>query len=209
MDGVFMFKLVKLVVLLLAVLGVFYAGTLMKDRNVLHDQLIRLHVVADSDDPQAQEVKLQVRDAVLEKVDTIVNKASSKEEVAQLLQQNLSELEETANSVLEKAKQIPDAVVSLKEETFPTRHYDTFSLPAGVYDSLKVTIGRGEGKNWWCVVFPQLCIPAASQDVEDVAVGAGFSDQLSKTLTTKDGYEIRFWLLDCMGKVQNWLHKRW
>jgi stage II sporulation protein R len=65
-----------------------------------------------------------------------------------------------------------------------------------------VTIGDGEGKNWWCVVFPDLCGAAAAVDVEDTAVEAGISDSLSKTLTLADGYQIRFWLLDCIGKLQ-------
>ena len=95
------------------------------------------------------------------------------------------------------------ANVTLKKETFGTRVYDTFSLPAGVYDSLRIVIGAGEGRNWWCVVFPGLCVPAASEGVEDVAVSAGFSEELGKTLTGEEPYEIRFLLLDWLGRVEN------
>jgi hypothetical protein len=74
----------------------------------------------------------------------------------------------------------------LRKEEFPKREYDTFTLPAGVYDSLRVTIGEGTGRNWWCVVFPSLCIPAASEETKDVAAGAGFSDSLSGAITGED-----------------------
>ena len=123
-----------------------------------------------------------------------------------MLKGQLSALQEAANEVLQQNGENCEAVVTLRKETFPRREYDTFSLPAGVYDSLRITIGKGEGKNWWCVVFPDLCVPAASVEVEDVAVDAGFSNSLSKTLTGEEGYEIRFWILDCIGKLQNFLH---
>ena len=85
--------------------------------------------------------------------------------------------------------------VSLTEEAFPTRDYDTFSLPAGVYKALRVVIGEGEGKNWWCVVFPQLCMG------EGFVETSAMSDELSQTLTGE--YEIRFWLLEKLGQLKN------
>lgn len=201
-----MWKLFKSAVALLLVIGALYTYSVYKDRQVLNEQIIRLHVVADTNDPVDQELKLKVRDEVLRLVDTIKAEAASKEEALMRLQEQLPVLQEAANKVLSKEGKLYEAVVTLQEEAFPTRVYDTFSLPAGVYDSLRVTIGSGEGKNWWCVVFPELCIPAASAEVEDMAVDAGFSDSLSKTLTLQDGYEIRFWVLDCFGKLQNFFH---
>lgn len=201
-----MWKLLKTVVIILLVVGAVYTYSVYKDRETLNEQIIRLHVVADTDDPVDQELKLKVRDEILLLVDQIKDGAASKEEALVRLQEQLPALQEAANRVLSKEGKLYKAVVTLQEETFPTRIYDTFSLPAGVYDSLRVTIGSGEGKNWWCVVFPDLCVPAASAEVEDMAVDAGFSDTLSKTLTREDGYEIHFWLLDCFGKIQNFLH---
>lgn len=206
MDGVFMWKLLKSAIALLLVIGAVYTYSVYKDRETLNDQIIRLHVVADTDDPVDQEVKLLVRDEILRLVNTLKNGAASKEEAMTQLREQLPALQKAANAVLQQAGQKYRAVVSLQEEAFPTRDYDTFSLPAGVYDSLRVTIGSGEGKNWWCVVFPDLCVPAASAGVEDTAVEAGFSDTLSKTLTKEDGYEVRFWILDCFGKLQNLLY---
>lgn len=205
MDGVFMFKLLKKMVSLALVLGVVYAFFVFKDRQMLNDQIVRLHVVADSDDPEDQAVKLAVRDAVLEQMESLQAGAISKEEVMQLLQDNLPMLKEAADRVLEQCGSVAKAVVTLGKEAFPTRFYDTFSLPAGVYDSLRITIGEGEGQNWWCVVFPELCIPAASEGVQDTAAAAGFSDPLGKALTGTPGFELRFWVLDCIGKIQNYL----
>lgn len=201
-----MWKLLKSVVALLLVIGAVYTYSVYKDKQTLNEQIIRLHVVADTDDPADQELKLQVRDEILRLVHAIKEGASSKEEALTRLREQLPALEEAANAVLSKEGKEYHAAVTLDEEAFPTRFYDTFSLPAGIYDSLRVTIGSGQGKNWWCVVFPDLCMPAASAEVEDAAVAAGFSDTLSKTLTRQEGYEIRFLVLDCFGKLQNFLH---
>lgn len=201
-----MFKLLKSAAVILLVMGAVYAYSIYRDSQTLNKQIIRLHVVADTDNAVDQEVKLLVRDEVLRLVDSIKNGAKSKEEALMKLQEQLPSLQEAANAVLRSAGQDYDAVVTLQQEAFPTRNYETFSLPAGLYDSLRVTIGSGEGKNWWCVVFPDLCVPAASSDVEDTAVEAGFSDTLSKTLTREAGYEVRFWILDCFGKLRNFFH---
>ena len=90
--------------------------------------------------------------------------------------------------------------VSLTEEAFTTREYDTFSLPAGVYKALRIVIGEGEGKNWWCVVFPRLCVGTEADFVETASM-AGLSDDLTGALEGE--YEIRFWLLDKIGEIKN------
>lgn len=199
-----MWRLLKSAVCLFLVIVAVYAYSLYRDSKVLKDQIIRLHVVADTDNCEDQEVKLHVRDEVLRLVDTIKDGAASKEEALNRLRDQLPELQKAANRVIQQLGEHYNAVVTLQQEAFPTRFYDTFSLPAGVYDSLRITIGSGEGKNWWCVVFPDLCKPAVSVDVEDTAVEAGFSNSLSKTLTGESGYEVRFWILDCFGKLQNY-----
>ena len=76
-------------------------------------------------------------------------------------------------------------------------------MPAGTYDALRITVGEGQGQNWWCVVFPQLCLPAVSEGFEDTAAGAGFSDSLTGALEGE--YQVRFFLLDCLGWLENFL----
>ena len=202
-----MWKILKKLLVLVLIAGAFFAGTVIRDKKTLKDDIIRLHVVADSDNEADQAVKLQVRDAILAEVEQILATAENKKDAFVLLAQSLDHLQNTANEVLTALGVEDTAVVTLAEEAFPTRVYDTFSLPAGVYDSLRVTIGSGEGKNWWCVVFPKLCVPAASDEVEDVAAGAGFSDSLSNSLTGRNGYQVRFFFLDCLGKLENIFHK--
>ncbi len=200
-------KLLKLVSLLLVLAAGFYLGTVAMDKKILSDEVIRLHVVADSDSEADQAVKLKVRDAVLDYLDGVTEDTITKEQVATVLQEKLPELEAVANEVLEAEGLTDRATVTLQQEEFPTRQYETFTLPAGVYDSLRVIIGSGEGHNWWCVVFPSLCIPAAAQQVEDTAVGAGFTESLSGAITGEEEYEVRFFLLDCIGKLENFFFK--
>lgn len=176
---------------------------LISDYHTVTDQLIRLHVVANSDSEEDQAVKLQVKDAVVEKLEQIMQKMPDAEQAKAYLQSKLPELEELANRVLAEAGFQTKATVSLRQECFGVRQYDTFALPSGVYESLRIEIGSGEGKNWWCVVFPTLCIPATSEGFSDAAAGSGFSDTLTSTLTGQSGYELRFFFLDCLGKLEN------
>lgn len=201
-------KIAKLVGTLLLVAAAFYLGTIACDRQMLTDNLIRLHVVADSDSAEDQAVKLQVRDAITEKLGSVMDDFQDLKSAKAYLQEQLPVIEGIANDVLRSAGSACKAVVTLAKESFPTREYDTFTLPAGVYESLRVTIGSGEGKNWWCVVFPRLCVSATTDGFEDTAVGAGFSETLSDTLTGRPQYKVRFFLLDCFGWVENWIYEK-
>lgn len=208
MDGVFMRKIAKLIGTLLLLFAAFYLGTVANDKQVLSDSLIRLHVVADSDSAEDQSIKLQVRDAITAKLGTVMDEFPDLETAKAYLETQLPELERIANHVLEAAGNGCRAVVTLAKEAFPTREYDTFTLPAGIYESLRVTIGSGEGKNWWCVVFPSLCASATTDGFEDTAVSAGFSDRVAGTLTGKQEYRVRFFLLDCFGWMENWISQK-
>ena len=179
---------------------------LIRDRQMLRQELVRLHVVAASDSAEDQAVKLRVKDAVVNSLKADLEKCHSAEEASAYLQENLPKIEALSNRILREADCIDVAKASLKLEEFPTRDYDTFSLPAGIYQALRITIGEGEGHNWWCVAFPGLCLPATTSGFEDAASCAGLSDGLTATLEEKPGYEIRFWLLDALGCVENFLH---
>ena len=97
--------------------------------------------------------------------------------------------------------------MTFDREAFPVRHYDSFSLPSGVYHSLRISLGSAQGQNWWCVVFPRLCLPAAGEDFQEVAAGGGFSQPLTDTLTQKEGYRIRFFTLDLLGRIENFFFR--
>ena len=182
-----------------------WIGMLLADRHKLRQELIRFHVVAASDSQQDQAVKLQVRDAVLGAFRGELQNLQDMEQAKAYLQENLPKIEAIANDVLAQAGFSDRAKASLCVEEFTTRVYDTFALPAGIYESLRIVIGEGEGHNWWCVVFPSLCLPATSEGFEEVACGAGFSDTLTDTL--EGNHEIRFFVLDVLGSVENFLHR--
>lgn len=203
MDGVFMRKLMRRIVFCFLLAALVWCGTLIADREALNEELIRLHVVANSDSEADQTIKLRVRDAVVESLQSAMSDVADVEQAKAYLQENLPKIQEIANSVLKEAGYDGEAVVTLCKEAFDTRYYDTFTLPAGVYEALRITIGEGEGHNWWCVVFPTLCVPATSEGFEDVAAGAGFSDALNGALTGETEYEVRFYLLDALGRLEN------
>ena len=208
MDGVFMRKFAWIMGLTL-VLGVFvYMRSVAMDKKQLSEDLLRLHVVAASDSEADQAVKLAVRDAVLEQVDKLTAGAETAEEVKAILNENRELLENAANETLMVQGFEYQAAVTLTREAFPVREYDTFSLPSGVYESVRVTIGPGAGQNWWCVVFPGLCVPAASGEVEDVAAEAGLNDTLSGAIREEPEYEIRFFVLDLWGRIENYFFEK-
>lgn len=196
-------KLCRRVAFCFLVAAFFWCGTLVADRQRLQEELIRLHIVANSDAGEDQAVKLQVRDAVTESLRTALADVADVEQAKAYLRENLPKIQKIANTALAEAGMEPSAVVTLCREAFDTRVYDTFSLPAGIYEALRITIGEGQGKNWWCVVFPGLCIPATSDGFDEVAAGAGFPDALNRTLKGEAGYEVRFFLLDALGRLEN------
>ncbi len=160
------------IALLLLLALVFSAATgLERQQQRISDSMIRLHVVAASDDPADQDIKLQVRDAVLSEARDLLQAAESRADAMDVLSNQLPALEQTANLTLKNLGVSDQAAVTLKRELFGTRYYDRFTLPGGYYETLRVTIGEGDGKNWWCVVYPQLCMSAATEPDAVPAMG--------------------------------------
>ena len=173
------------------------AWGIVTDSRALREGLLRLHVVGASDAKADQDVKLLVRDAVLSSLEEGLADLTDPKAAFDFVERMLPAVEAAANRCLAAAGFSETVAVSLTEEAFPTRDYDTFSLPAGVYKALRIVIGEGEGKNWWCVVFPRLCT-AGPEAVQT----ASLDERLTDTLTGE--YEIRFWLLEKFGEVKNW-----
>ena len=199
-------KTLKRIILCACFAAVLWTGELISDRQKLRDEILRLHVVAASDSQEDQAIKLRVRDAVLESISEDLRNVSDMEQARTYIRENLPRIQQAANDCLAALGCEDNALATLQEEIFDKRVYDTFSLPAGVYEALRITIGSGEGKNWWCVAFPTLCVPATSEGFEDVAVSAGFSEALTQTLEGE--YELRFYLLDLLGRLEGILWKQ-
>ena len=195
MGGVFMHKFVKWIWTSVLIATMFCLGLLLADRLSLQKNLIRLHVVANSNTQEDQARKLMVRDAVTEAEDSV--------QAYDIIASELTNIDQIAKSTLMNAGDESNVQISFGKESFPARKYDTFSLPSGIYQSLRLEIGEGEGENWWCVVFPSLCVPDSVEAFSNVARDSGMNAHLSGTLTGQKGYEIRFFLLDCLGKLEN------
>lgn len=174
----------------------YFCGSILADRQVLTDQWIRIHVVANSDSGADQALKLRVRGAVLEKLEGAALEADPQTRLEDL-RARLPELRETAQQVLKDAGSPDTAVVTLQKETFSQRESETLRLPAGVYQTLRVTIGSGQGHNWWGVLFPELCCGAE----ENV------SASLTDSLTGKGN--IRFFFLEKLGQLENKWKEQW
>lgn len=200
-------KAVKRINICFLLVAFVWTFMLISDKRMLREELIRLHVVAATDSAEDQAIKLRVRDAIVASLKTEMDNLKDVEQAREYLQRNLPKIEALANRVLQEAGCTDMATVQLCLEEFSRRVYDTFTLPAGIYQALRITIGEGQGKNWWCVVFPSLCIPATSEGFEDVAAGAGFPESLTAALEGKDGYEIRFFFLEVLGRLENVLHR--
>ncbi len=196
------------IVLICTLLGVIiWTGSVLRDRQTLSRDIIRLHVVANSDSAEDQALKLQVKDAIVGQLQGTMQEFTSVEEAKRYLEGQTAYVTNLANDVLQQSGSCDRVCVTLTQECFPQREYETFSLPAGVYESLRVSIGNAQGRNWWCVVFPTLCAGTTSQEFADTAAGSGFNQSLTGALEQDSHYEIRFFLLDCLGKIQNFFYR--
>jgi stage II sporulation protein R len=148
----------------------------------LSDSLIRLHVIANSDSPEDQELKHTVRDAVLEYVRDLVKDSKSIDQTRALILENIPNITAVAKQKIEAAGSDYDVKASLGSYPFPTKAYGDILLPAGDYQALRVVIGNGDGANWWCVLFPPLCFV----DVTHGTVPDEIKEDLRKVLTEEE-----------------------
>ena len=132
----------------------------------IRENVVRLHILADSDSEIDQQVKLKVRDALLEKNTELLSNKVTPENAEDYFESSKAELEKCANEVLKENGFNYKATITLGEEYYTTRVYEDLTFPAGTYTSVKVVLGSGEGKNWWCVMFPPLCVPVANGGLE-------------------------------------------
>ncbi len=171
----------------------------------IYDKVVRLHVLANSDSEEDQAVKLAVRDAILEVTVPLLQNCETKEEAILLLEENQALLSQTAQAVL--CEQGFDDTVSIEMglEKYPTRTYDSLCFPAGEYISMRVSLGEGKGQNWWCCLFPPLCLGAATvneKSAEDACISVGFTPTQYKIITESDKpvYRARFKILELLGQ---------
>lgn len=188
--------------LLLALCVTLCAGIWARaQQRELASGLVRLHVVAASDSEEDQALKLAVRDEVLALLEPVLDGTSGRDDALAEIENRLPELETLAADIAWERGMDYGAAVTLCAETYPTKEYDGFSLPAGEYMSLRVALGEGEGKNWWCVVFPPLCMAAAEDTLTSAATGLS-EDELSLITEENDGYALKFKLMEIWGDLK-------
>lgn len=160
----------------------------------LASQVIRLHVSANSDSEEDQALKLEVRDRVLETTSALLAGETEPQAAAVLLDQHLDDIAQTAAQEISAQGHDDRVEVRLEQTWFPTRQYQGISLPAGNYLALRVLIGAAEGHNWWCVVFPNLCLPAVSERALEASTLT--PGQISLLQEEETSYVFRFKALE-------------
>jgi stage II sporulation protein R len=166
----------------------------------IYNNTLRLHVIAQSDSAKDQALKLGVRDAVLEAVSGSLQDCTSFEDAYVTVADMTDTIKSAAEEYLLENGSEHSVKVELGRENYPRRDYGETSLPAGEYTSLRVIIGEGEGKNWWCVLFPSVCMGFAKDADEYAAVG--FTPREYKIITGESGrWKVRFRVLEILSDV--------
>lgn len=166
----------------------------------VRENVLRLHVIAASDSDEDQALKLKVRDAVLKEGDDIFNGSVNIDNAVQKITPEIERLSTAAKKVINENGFDYDVKVTLGREFFTTRTYENITLPAGRYLAVRVVIDKGAGHNWWCVMFPPLCLPAAeaSTDIDDVLTDKGV-----KLVEKNPKYEPRFKIIELIERIKD------
>lgn len=168
-----------------------------KTQAEVASELVRLHVLAKDDTDYEQAVKLQVRDEVLKFVQPMLAGTKTQAQAVAVLNSNMDGIRQAAAAVAGDRQ----VAVTLTEEYYPTREYDGFALPAGEYTSLRVILADGEGRNWWCVVYPPLCTELATERMELL------TDETESLITGQEGYVYKFRILELWGEWKRMFEK--
>ena len=161
----------------------------------LYDNMLRLHVIANSDSAEDQRLKLLVRDTVLREGAALFDGSADVQSAREKLEPHFPTLEQAAEAVLRENGCGDPVNITMERTYFDTRTYGEYTVPAGFYTAMCVRIGNAAGQNWWCVMFPPLCLPAASKNTDAV-----FTPEGQAVLSGKAKYDVRF-------KVVEWVQK--
>ncbi len=194
----------KLLICTIAVMALaLLAGILpIHGESEIYDTVVRLHVLANSDSESDQALKLKVRDAVIEVVTPAVEGCKTQAEAIDAIEQILPMIKAEAERTVAENGCDHSVEVTLSEEYYPTKTYESCAFPEGKYTSLRVMIGESEGQNWWCCLFPPLCLSAATPDDEnsneDAFISVGLTSDQYKLITESDKpkYKVRFKILE-------------
>ena len=199
----------KLLICAISILGLsLLVGLLpVHGEGEIYDTVVRLHVLANSDSDSDQELKLKVRDEIIKVVSPAVSDCKTQSEAILAINGIMDELESAAERVVYENGFDYDVNITLGEEYYPTKNYESCAFPEGKYVSLKVCIGQAKGQNWWCCLFPPLCLSAASPSTskqnEEAFISVGLTSDQYKIITENDTpkYKVRFKILETFSKL--------
>lgn len=170
----------------------------------LRQNVLRLHIIANSDSVEDQDLKLAVRDEILKNSVDIFKECDNLETALNTANLKTEELKDIANGVIKSNGFDYESTVSVGDSYFNTREYDDFTLPAGIYKSLTVKLGNAQGKNWWCVVFPCVCVPSASE----ASLSDTVSDSAAQTAENASKYTVKFKTVEIYEQIKKIFSKK-
>ena len=180
--------LVLSLIAVMSIMSISISGEVKKISTASEDyknKLIRFHVIANSDADEDQNLKLKVRDAVIDYLQPKLELSSSIEESETIIKSEYKELENISKNIVLENGYKYDISVGIDYSTFPTKQYSNVVLPAGEYKALRIIIGEGKGKNWWCVMFPPLCFVDEQSSIIDTE-----TDKKLREILTEEEYEL-------------------
>lgn len=185
----------------LIICGVLNINAFSQQCESIREKMLRMHVIANSDSEEDQQLKLKVRDVVLsagkEAFDGSVTAIEAKEKITPYIDY----LENTALETIKNEGFDYNVKITVEKEYFSTRTYDnSVTLPAGYYTAVKVIIGEGKGQNWWCVMFPPMCLPTAVAECE---ISDVLTDDETEIVTETDKYKFRFKIIEILEEIFN------
>ncbi len=195
-------ELAMLIGMIAAVFGAGFCG-FAEGYNDVTDTVFRLHILANSDSDEDQKLKLEVRDAVLEECSYLFENCRNAAESAAVAENNIELIKATAEKTVAENGKPYSVECEVTKMYFDDRVYDNITMPAGEYSALRITIGEAAGKNWWCVMFPPLCIPVAASDIGDY--DDIFTAEELEMLSNPQNYECKFYILELIDKLKNHL----
>ena len=171
----------------------------------IEKDVLRLHILANSDSAEDQSLKIKVRNSVIENesdiFDGVGNVTAAKEKVIR----NYDRIKAIAQKVIREEGYDYPVSVRIEKTYFPTRYYESFTLPAGYYEALRIVIGEGKGHNWWCVMYPPLCVGSAAQVKKEYSK---LPDREKKLITSNPRYDIRFKTYEIYKKLLKYLKEK-
>ena len=168
--------------------------------GAIYEDTVRLHILANSDSEEDQALKLKIRDDILTEFSAELRGIDTPDEAKTHLKYILPQIESFAKKKLTEYGYSYSVSATLSEEWYDTRDYDDFTLPKGYYTSLRIIIGEGEGKNWWCVMYPPLCLDIATENAPSDDAVKKYNDN-EFILISKNGYNAKFKVLELVSSI--------